>query len=180
MGREYIAPRRRATEALARPRIAPTLHNQLSGARGAPGAGRRRRTQRVGTASTGRTRGGTAVCARGDEGLARRAEISRLSWKRLWASPLASTYVESDIDALGRLYHLRDERSRSFRAARRVRLVAGSNGQPRLSPLIGYIAGLDAAGWRGIVQLSPGCLKDQAAAVHRHHDKPDYCDVDQT
>lgn len=65
------------------------------------------------------------------------------SWKRLWASPIAATYVESDIDALGRLYQLRDERIRASRAARQRRLVAGSKGQPRLSPLIAYIATLD-------------------------------------
>ncbi len=119
------------------------------------------------------------VLGEGDEGLARRAEISRLSRKRLWASPLASTYAESDIDALGRLYQLRDERSRSFRAARRVRLVAGSNGQPRLSPLTATSPASTPPG--GMASCSSGCLKDhQAAAVHRHHDKPDFCDVDQT
>jgi len=69
---------------------------------------------------------------------------SAADWARLWASPLASTFVESDLPALRRLFQLRDERTRSFRAAGRARLVAGSKGQPRLSPLLGYIAQLDA------------------------------------
>lgn len=65
-------------------------------------------------------------------------------WQQLWGSPLAATFVDSDVPALARLFELRDERMRSLRAARRARLVAGSKGQPRLSPLLGYIAQLDA------------------------------------
>ena len=69
---------------------------------------------------------------------------SATDWARLWASPVAATFVESDVPALARLFQLRDERARAFRAAGRARLVAGSKGQPRLSPLLGYIAQLDA------------------------------------
>ena len=71
-------------------------------------------------------------------------QASQAAWVRLWASPLASTFTESDVPALERLFQLRDERARAFRAARRQRLVAGSTGQPRLSPLVTYVATLDA------------------------------------
>ncbi len=69
---------------------------------------------------------------------------SRAAWGRLWASPLARAFAESDLPALERLFLLRNERDRSFRAAGRSRLVAGSQGQPVLSPLLGYVASLDA------------------------------------
>ena len=65
------------------------------------------------------------------------------AWEALWASPLASTYLESDLAALGRLFELRDERVRAFRVARRERVVPGSKDQPVLSPLLGYVASLD-------------------------------------
>ncbi len=71
-------------------------------------------------------------------------DASLKSWERLWSSPLASTFVDSDVPALARLFELRDERARASKASRRARLVAGSKGQPRLSPLISYIAQLDA------------------------------------
>jgi hypothetical protein len=69
---------------------------------------------------------------------------SRAAWEALWASPLASTFLGSDLPALGRLFELRDERVRAFHAARRARVVLGSKDQPVLSPLLGYVASLDA------------------------------------
>lgn len=68
---------------------------------------------------------------------------TRASWRALWASPLASTFVESDLPALGRLFDLIDERARVVRVARRSRLVPGSKAQPVTNPLIGYISTLD-------------------------------------
>jgi hypothetical protein len=68
---------------------------------------------------------------------------SSAAWRDLWASPLAATFVESDIPALRRLWDLRDERARVAKVARKGRLVPGSKDQPVLNPLIGYIASLD-------------------------------------
>lgn len=69
---------------------------------------------------------------------------SRAAWDRLWASPLAQAFAESDMPALERLFTLRTERERAHRAAIRSRLVAGSQGQPVLSPLLAYVSSLDA------------------------------------
>ena len=66
------------------------------------------------------------------------------AWQSLWASPLASAFLASDLPALGRLFELRDERVRASRVARRDRVVPGSKGQPVLSPMVGYVATLDA------------------------------------
>lgn len=66
------------------------------------------------------------------------------AWERLWTSPLAATFSESDVPALGRLFELRDERTRTWRVARRQRLVAGSKGQVRPNPLFGMVASFDA------------------------------------
>jgi P27 family predicted phage terminase small subunit len=69
---------------------------------------------------------------------------STRAWGTLWASPLAATFQPSDLPALRRLFELRDERVRAFRVARKDRIVPGSKGQPVLSPMIGYVASLDA------------------------------------
>jgi P27 family predicted phage terminase small subunit len=66
------------------------------------------------------------------------------AWERLWRSPLSSAFLDSDMDALERLFGLKDERQRVVSVARRQRLVEGSKQQPVLSPLLPYIAGLDA------------------------------------
>lgn len=68
---------------------------------------------------------------------------SASAWERLWRSPIASTFLDSDRPALERLFLLLDERARAFRVARRERLVEGSKQQPVLSPLLGYVATLD-------------------------------------
>jgi P27 family predicted phage terminase small subunit len=69
---------------------------------------------------------------------------STRAWSTLWGSPLASAFLPSDLPALSRLFELRDERVRAFRAARKARVVQGSKGQPVLSPMVGYVASLDA------------------------------------
>lgn len=72
-------------------------------------------------------------------------KASVIAWERLWGSPLARTFnPDSDLPSIERLFTLRDERARSFRAARRNRVVAGSQEQAVLSPLLGYVAKLDA------------------------------------
>ncbi len=66
------------------------------------------------------------------------------SWERLWASPLAATYTETDVPALARLFELRDEMSRVNRVARKSRLTAGHKAQPVLNPLLRYAETLAA------------------------------------
>lgn len=67
---------------------------------------------------------------------------SAAAWSALWASPVASTYLPSDLSALRRLFELLDERERAFEVARDARLTEGSKGQPVLNPLLGYVAEL--------------------------------------
>lgn len=69
----------------------------------------------------------------------------RRAWSDFWASSLAQVVVPaSDMQALTRLWRLYDERERAYRAGRAERLVEGSQGQPRLNPLLRYVADLDA------------------------------------
>src|SRR6266516_661941 len=41
-----------------------------------------------------------------------------VQWSELWTSPIAATFVPSDVPALARLFRLRDERERAWRVAR--------------------------------------------------------------
>ncbi len=68
----------------------------------------------------------------------------RASWVAFWASEQASLVMPADHPALVRLFALLDERERSAKAARRQRLVEGSQGQLVLNPLLKYVASLDA------------------------------------
>lgn len=57
-------------------------------------------------------------------------------WNAYWASPLAgAAELATDLPALERLFSLRDERERCYRAFRKARMVAGSKGQLRVNPL---------------------------------------------
>ena len=67
------------------------------------------------------------------------------AWDALWASPVASTYLASDLPALRRLFALSDERERAFRAAvKSGRMTEGHKGQPVLNPALRYVGDLDA------------------------------------
>src|SRR2546423_425041 len=68
---------------------------------------------------------------------------TQASWEAFWKSSNAKAVAESDLPALERLFLLRDERTRAFRALRRHRIVEGSTGQPVLNPMAGYVKQLD-------------------------------------
>jgi P27 family predicted phage terminase small subunit len=68
----------------------------------------------------------------------------RAACAAFWASEQASLVMPADHPALARLFALLDERERSARAARRQRLVEGSQGQVVLNPLLKYVSSLDA------------------------------------
>ena len=61
--------------------------------------------------------------------------VTKKAWQAFWAAPTAALVVDSDRTALDRLFSLYDEHTRLWRAARRRRLVDGSQGQPVLNPL---------------------------------------------
>lgn len=71
-------------------------------------------------------------------------KATKVGWERFWTSELAQLVVESDLDALVRLFDLRDERERCRRSAQAGRLTLGSQGQPVLNPLLAYQKVLDA------------------------------------
>lgn len=64
-------------------------------------------------------------------------------WTTFWASDQARLVKAAHLPALVRLFQLRDERTRCYLAVRKTRLVAGSMGQPRRSPLYDVLATLD-------------------------------------
>jgi P27 family predicted phage terminase small subunit len=67
----------------------------------------------------------------------------REQWAQLWRSPLASAIdLRADAARLRRMFQAIDERLIVAAAIARNRLVAGSRGQPRLNPLVGYEAQL--------------------------------------
>lgn len=65
-------------------------------------------------------------------------------WHAFWESDQARLIQRPMLPALERLHLLYDERARCYRSVRRARLVKGSKGQPRRSPLFDVISGLDA------------------------------------
>jgi hypothetical protein len=69
---------------------------------------------------------------------------SRDSWRSYWRSPIARIVQDVHLPQLTRLWQLRDERERCYRSLRKERIVKGSMGQPRRSPLWDAISGLDA------------------------------------
>lgn len=59
------------------------------------------------------------------------------AWQELWTAALASAIVipASDMAALARLFHMRDEYERLMEGFRSERIVSGSQGQPVLNPV---------------------------------------------
>lgn len=70
-------------------------------------------------------------------------------WRQLWDRPIAAVIQPEHFPALERLFLLKDERRRAYRAIRETtengagRLSLGSQGQAVLNPLIRYIGELD-------------------------------------
>jgi P27 family predicted phage terminase small subunit len=71
-------------------------------------------------------------------------KTTREAWAAFWSSPVAAAVDRvSDLATLVRLFELRDERERCWRAVRSERLVLGSKGQPALNPLCRRVSTLD-------------------------------------
>ncbi len=68
---------------------------------------------------------------------------TRAAWDAFWTSEQAGLVMPADHPALLRLFDLLDERERCARAARKQRLIEGSQGQPVLNPLLKQVAALD-------------------------------------
>lgn len=69
---------------------------------------------------------------------------TKQAWCVFWRSKLASLVKpDSDLPALERLFSLYDERERCYRAAKKNRLVQGSQGQMVLNPLYKQMNVLD-------------------------------------
>ncbi len=62
-------------------------------------------------------------------------KVTRESWDRFWRSDLARTVEPTDVPALERLWHLRDQWERARRIVTKEPLVTGSQGQPVENPL---------------------------------------------
>lgn len=62
-------------------------------------------------------------------------KATRVSWESFWSSDVARAVVPSDVEALYRLWHLRDQWERARRIVVRQPLVDGSQGQPVENPL---------------------------------------------
>ena len=60
---------------------------------------------------------------------------TKKAWGAFWKAPTAALVLDSDHPALERLFGLYDELDRIWRAARKRRLVDGSQGQPVINPL---------------------------------------------
>ncbi len=66
-------------------------------------------------------------------------------WEAYWASPIGRLAdPATDLPVIERLFSLRDERERAYRAYRKRRVMAGSRGCPRLNPAWEVIAAADA------------------------------------
>ena len=74
--------------------------------------------------------------------------VTRDAWIGFWQSPLAQyASARMDLMTLTRLFRMYDEQERAYRALTKPgakRIVDGSKGQPRLSPLYGLIDRLEA------------------------------------
>jgi hypothetical protein len=65
------------------------------------------------------------------------------AWTEFWRSSVAGLVEDGDMETVRRLFCLRDERERAYRAFRRSRFVSGSKRQPVLNPLARYMLSLD-------------------------------------
>lgn len=61
--------------------------------------------------------------------------ITKAAWESFWTTPLAQIITDADLPALHRLFDLYDELDRIWRAAKKHRIVTGSQGQDVLNPL---------------------------------------------
>lgn len=61
--------------------------------------------------------------------------LIRSAWESFWTTPLAQLITDADLPALHRLFDLYDELDRIWRAAKKHRIVTGSQGQEVLNPL---------------------------------------------
>jgi hypothetical protein len=68
---------------------------------------------------------------------------TKRDWVTFWASP--QPVLPTDLPALRHLWLLRDERARCLRTVRDARIVPGSKGQPRRSPLYDVLVSLEPA-----------------------------------
>ena len=66
-------------------------------------------------------------------------------WDAYWASDLARASVASDLPSLRRLFTYYDEWERAMDGYRKERIVAGSTGQPRLSPFFTVAQSLESS-----------------------------------
>jgi len=70
---------------------------------------------------------------------------TREAWTDFWGSEVAKVVdAATDRSTLIRLFTLKDERERCYRAVRKERLVTGSRNQPVLNPLYRQLATLDS------------------------------------
>jgi P27 family predicted phage terminase small subunit len=100
------------------------------------------RRQRTGRADLGLVEATTgAVVPPAPRGL---LKATREAWAAFWSSPVAAAVDRvSDLPAVERLFELRDERQRCWRAVRSERLVVGSKGQVAINPLARRVSTLD-------------------------------------
>jgi P27 family predicted phage terminase small subunit len=61
--------------------------------------------------------------------------LTKSAWEAFWTTPLAQLITDADLPALHRLFDLYDELDRIWRAAKKHRIVTGSQGQEVLNPL---------------------------------------------
>lgn len=69
--------------------------------------------------------------------------VTRDAWLAFWCSDVSKLVNVAHRPALQRLFDLYDERERAASAAKKKRIVLGSQGQPVLNPLLKYVADCD-------------------------------------
>lgn len=99
-----------------------------------------RRPNRLARRTIELVHGGRLDAAEPPKGL---LSASRQAWVEFWASDQAALVRAPDVEALRRLFVLRDEWSRARRALAGNRFVLGSQRQPTLGPAVRYIETLE-------------------------------------